>query len=75
MLGDAGAAGRRGDGSGMVVGGTGDPGAGGSEVSEEIVGDRGEKTGSLQPYLWPSPLSSRSNDSENPGSAQVRGIR
>ena len=44
---DTGAAGRRADMSRKVVGDTKDSGAGGSEVSEEIVGDRGEKTGSV----------------------------
>ena len=44
---DTGAAGRRADGSVKVVGDTRDSDAGGSEVSEEIVGDRREKTGSV----------------------------
>jgi len=74
VLVDTGAAGRRGDGLGKVVGDTAGPGAEGSGVPVEIVGDRGEKTGSLQQCLWSSPLSSRSSDSENPGWVQKRGF-
>ena len=74
VLGDTGAAGRRGDGLGKVVGDTAGPSAEGSGVPVEIVGDRGEKTGSLQQCRWSSPLSSRSSDSENAGWVQKRGL-